>query len=150
LPEGTLRKIRHEVAQIDELISSFSPLLMIALSRTPDLTETTALATVLHSFYNGIENIFTIVAKEIDQHQPSGTNWHRDLIDQMAKDNKARSAIISSSGREVLVEYLSFRHFFRHSYSFHLEWEQMKSLVMNLGSNWNTIKTELDRLEAIS
>lgn len=150
MPEGTLPKIRHEIAQIDELLSSFSPLLKIAVSRTPDLTETTALATVLHSFYNGIENIFTIVSKEIDQDQPSGTNWHRDLIDQMTRGNQARSAILSSSVREVLVEYLSFRHFFRHSYSFHLEWDQMKWLVMNLRSNWEKIKSDLDRLEEIS
>ena len=101
----------------------------------------------MHSFYNGIENIFTIVAKEIDQHQPSSTNWHRNLIDQMTQDNQARSAIVSSSVREVLVEYLSFRHFFRHSYSFHLEWEQMKSLIVDLRPNWIKIKSELERPE---
>lgn len=65
------------MAQIDERLSSYSPLLKIALSRRPDLTETTALATVLHSFYNGTENILGTAAKEIDQFHPSGTNWMR-------------------------------------------------------------------------
>ena len=51
-------KIRHEIDQIDGLIESFQPLLEIARTKEPDLVELSALATVLHSFYNGIENIF--------------------------------------------------------------------------------------------
>lgn len=145
--EGTLPKIRYEIAQIEELLSSYSPLLQVAVARTPDLTEVTALAAVLHSFYNGIENIFGIVAKEIDQHFPGGTNWHRDLLDQMTRATDKRAAVIDKSESEILIEYLSFRHFFRHSYSFHLDWDQMRALVTGMSSNWKTIKIRIQTLE---
>jgi len=150
LLEGTRSKIAHETAQLDELLSSYTPLLKVASTRSPDLTEITALATVLHSFYNGIENIFGIVAKEIDQHFPKGTAWHRELLDQMTKDNNARGAIIDEQARGILLEYLSFRHFFRHSYSFHLDWTQMKSLVSGLASNWDRVKAGIQSMIAIS
>ena len=138
--EGTRSKIAHEAAQVDELLFSYSPLLKIASARTPDLTEITALATVLHSFYNGMENIFGIIAKEIDQYYPKGTAWHRELLDQMAKSSNARDAVLDKHAREILLEYLSFRHFFRHSYSFHLDWTQMRSLVTEIGANWEKIR----------
>lgn len=144
--EGTRSKLTHETAQVDELLSSYSPLLKVVAARSPDLTEITAIATVLHSFYNGIENIFGIIAKEVDQHFPKGNAWHRELLDQMTKSSNARAAVIDEHARGILLEYLSFRHFFRHSYSFHLDWTQMKSLVTNLDSNWEKIKTGIRAL----
>lgn len=144
--EGTRSKIAHETTQVDELLSSYSPLLKLASARNPDLTEITALATVLHSFYNGIENIFGIIAKEIDQHYPKGTAWHRELLDQMAKTSSARDAVIDRYAREILLEYLSFRHFFRHSYSFHLDWTQIKSLVTDIRANWEKIRAGIQSM----
>jgi hypothetical protein len=37
----------------------------------------TALASVLHSFYNGLENIFLSIARHVDQQVPTGDRWHR-------------------------------------------------------------------------
>ena len=122
-------KIRHEIDQIGGLIESFQPLLAITRTKEPDLVELSALATVLHSFYNGIENIFSIIAKQVDRSFPDGTKWHRDLLIQMSKNADTRKAVINADQYQTLLEYLSFRHFFRHSYSYHLDWPQMKSLV---------------------
>lgn len=144
--EGTRSKLRHETAQVDELLSSYSPLLKLAAARSPDLTEITAIATVLHSFYNGIENIFGIIAKEVDQHFPKGNAWYRELLDQMTRSSNARAAVIDDHAREILLEYLSFRHFFRHSYSFHLDWTQRKSLVTGLNANWDRIKAGIQSM----
>lgn len=37
----------------------------------------------LHSFYNGLERIFEIIARQLDPVFPSGERWHRDLLKQM-------------------------------------------------------------------
>lgn len=40
----------------------------------------------LHSFYSGLEHIFELIARHIDQAFPTGETWHRDLLHQMACD----------------------------------------------------------------
>ena len=136
-------KIRHEIDQIDGLIESFQPLLEITRTKEPDLVELSALATVLHSFYNGIENIFSIIAKQVDRRFPDGMKWHRDLLIQMSESIGNRKAVIGADQYQTLLEYLSFRHFFRHSYSYHLDWPQMKSLVNEIDATWDGMKVAI-------
>jgi len=146
LREATRAKIEHETGQIDELLAGYMPLLELVSTRSPDLTEITAIAAVLHSFYNGIENIFGIVAKEIDQEFPAGNNWHRTLLEQMAQSSRFRKPLINEKDRSSLLQYLSFRHFFRHAYSFHLDWEQMAPLVNQINSVWTGIRPAIEVL----
>ena len=143
-------KIRHEIDQIDRLIESFQPLLESTRTKDPDLVEISALAMVLHSFYGGIENIFSIIAKHVDHRSPDGTKWHRDLLVQMRKYTGNRKALIDVDQYRTLLEYLSFRHFFRHSYSYHLDWLQMKALIREMEVTWQGVKesirsTSMDR-----
>ncbi|MGE0086307.1 MAG: hypothetical protein AB7S75_18010 [Desulfococcaceae bacterium] len=84
----------------------------------PDLVELTALASVLHSFYNGLENIFLHIAKGIDKDVPADSAWHRKLLIRMAEETPNRKAVLSADLSEALTEYMGFRHFHRHSYSF--------------------------------
>ena len=39
----------------------------------------------LHGFYSGLERLFEIVARQLDQAVPAGETWHRDLLLQMAR-----------------------------------------------------------------
>lgn len=45
--------MRFEIEQIDQLITVYADLLERVQQRTPDLVEVAAVASVLHSFYNG-------------------------------------------------------------------------------------------------
>ena len=45
--------------------------------------ELSALAAMLHSFYNGIENILKRIALELDDPMPGGESWHKELLDCM-------------------------------------------------------------------
>lgn len=92
---------------------------------TPDLVEITAMASVLHSFYGGLESIFLRVAKRIDQSVPAGAHWHRDLLVQMTGVSLNRESVLSVETSEKLDSYLVFRHFYRHSYSYFLEWDKI-------------------------
>jgi hypothetical protein len=38
---------------------------------------------------------------------------------------------------------LGFRHFYRHSYSFFLEWGELEELVTSLAEVWDQVKDEL-------
>ncbi len=82
--EKAASQIRFEMQQIGQLLEFYRGLLEKCRHEEPDLVEVTAVASVLHSFYNGIENIFLSIAKKIDKNVPSGTQWHRDLLVQMA------------------------------------------------------------------
>ncbi len=63
LDEKVISQIKFETGQIDLLFEAYADLLDRVQKRTPDLVEVTAVASVLHSFYNGLENIFLSIAK---------------------------------------------------------------------------------------
>lgn len=50
--------VLFEIRQIDQLFKAYNQLLEKCQEGQPNLIELTALASVLHSFYNGVENIF--------------------------------------------------------------------------------------------
>ena len=56
-------KVAFEINQIDKLLDKADPLLKLCRLTEPDFIEMSAMAAVLHSFYNGIEGIFLIVDK---------------------------------------------------------------------------------------
>ncbi len=106
------------------------------------------MGSVVHSFYNGLENIFVLIAKNLDQHLPQGAQWHSDLLHQMAQPASPRGAVLSLEMKYELKGYLSFRHFHRHSYSFFLEWEQLEKLVTPIHKVWQRAKEELTQFIA--
>ena len=136
-------RLAFEIAQVDQLLTVYSDLLDSARERTPDPVELAALASVLHSFYNGIENMLLCVAKGLDGPVPTGPKWHRDLLLQMGERNDRRPAVFSPETSRKLDEYLAFRHFYRHAYSFFLDWGEVRTLVLNLGEVWMQVKSEI-------
>ena len=65
-------QVAVEQAEIDQLFEAYQAAISKSLQMEPDFIELSALATMLHSFYTGIENIFKRVALEIDGDIPSG------------------------------------------------------------------------------
>ncbi len=119
--EKVITQITFEVSQIDQLFAVYTDLLDRVQQGTPNTTEIAAAASVLHSFYNGVENIFLSVAKGLDQSVPSGSQSHRDLLLQMIRATTNRTAVVSKETANMLADYLGFRHFFRHSFSFFID-----------------------------
>ncbi len=103
------------------------------MGQEPDFIGLGSLAMLLHSFYNGLENIFSRIARKIDENMPNSEEWHKELLEQMAKQTEKRAHIVlSDSTCENLKEYLGFRHFSRHAYAFDLDWNLMKDLVLEI------------------
>jgi hypothetical protein len=57
-------KILSEIAQIDKLLELHQALIDGTIQKEPDTVELSALAMLLHSFYNGIEKICTLPSPE--------------------------------------------------------------------------------------
>ena len=134
--------MQFHLEEIDTLFETYKEDLF-ELKEPPNLVELTALASVLHSFYNGIEKIFLIIAKELDQLVPKDMNWHKQLLNQMSKKTDFRNEVISQKTKESLANYLAFRHFFRPAYSFYLEWDEMERLIVPMKSVWKLFKFEI-------
>lgn len=95
----------------------------------PDTFEMYALGGILHDLYHGMEGICLRVVKQIDQQEPIGTSWHRDLIDSVSHPApNLRPAIISKETADLLEQYRGFRHRFRHNYGFELSWPKLAPL----------------------
>ncbi len=141
--EKVISQIEFEIGQIDQLLESYVELFERAKADIPNMVDITALGSVLHSFYNGLENIFLTIAKRIDQKVPKTTQWHRDLLNQMTKTESKRRQVLSTDMAHRLADYLGFRHFYRHSYSFFLDWHELEKLVNPLEEVWVPVKNEL-------
>jgi len=91
------------------------------------IAELAAVATFIHNCYNGIENILKRVMSSKHIKTKDAPTWHKDLL-KTALDE----GIIPDGLYETLSNYLSFRHFFVHAYSFNIRWDELRPLVDNL------------------
>jgi len=137
------KQVAVELAQLRRLLDSHHALLDRTRKEPPDAIGLSALAAMLHSFYNGVENIFKRVATELDGGLPESEAWHRRLLNSMAGPTSARPAVITAALRDKLCRYLDFRHFFRHAYTFDLRWAKMERLVGEVGSTLGEFRAQL-------
>lgn len=144
--------ILTESEKIENLFKSFASLIKEVKSKNPTFIELNALAMFLHSFYNGLENIFKLIAKKLDEKIPTGERWHIELLDQMTKPiNNRQQIVLTNKIYEDLKEYLGFRHFSRYAYSFDLNWELMKDLIYRIeeikSNTINELKLFIEKLK---
>lgn len=143
LDEIINKKIEFEISQIDEHLAKSSVLIKKCSLQEPDYVELCAAGSILQSFYNGIENILLIISKSIDGKFPSQGKWHSELLTTMFKKTEKRPAVFQETLHPTLLDYMNFRHFFRHSYGYSMKWEKLSHLFLNIDNNWNKIKNEL-------
>jgi len=134
------------MAELRERIQAEMENVEEALAKLPEATQLPSLSllelagagALLHSFYNGIENILKQMVRARGLAVPTGETWHRDLI-----ETACCASIISAGIRDSLKEYLAFRHFFSHAYAFHVEPERLEPLVVRAGEAYAALKLEL-------
>lgn len=116
-------------AEFENIDSVISELFSVVKTEGHDysIPELAAIATFIHNFYNGIENIIKRVLAFKQIGIKDSPTWHKDLL-KASSDQR----VISNDLYDTLSIYLSFRHFFVHAYSFTLRWEEMKPLVEDI------------------
>lgn len=83
-----------------------------------------AIGYMLHNFYNGCENIFRSIARFFENDIDPQT-WHRNLLRRMKIEiPQFRPRVIDDQLYLLLDDFRSFRHKFRHTYAFELDWER--------------------------
>ena len=75
--------------------------------------ELAAIATFIHNCYNGIENILKRILSFNQIEMKETPTWHKDLL-----KTSLDIGIVTNDLYSSLSDYLSFRHFFVHAYSF--------------------------------
>jgi len=141
---NTYLLIQDEIINIDEMFVEYESLFALIKQQEPDSVEILALAALLHSFYNGLENIFQLIAKRFDLYTPDPVGWHTDLLAKMGETTQNRKPVLQNTTLLSLHEYLGFRHFFRHSYTNKIEWAKLQPLVDNAYNTWINVKSELE------
>jgi hypothetical protein len=137
--EKELKDIKKVVERADENLAG------IAIA-TPNDLIVGGFANYVHGFYNGLEKIFNLIAESIDNFEPPDAAWHKELLKQMTLEIQGiRPAVPSADLAAVLEDYLEFRHFFRHSYSFDLDWDELKPKVENLKSTFDKLEKALQQ-----
>jgi len=115
-----------EFENIDSVLAEFASVIKPRKQKY-SVADLAAAATFIHNCYNGIENILKRILVYLDIDTRETPAWHKDLL-KTSSDRK----IISEKLYDALSDYLSFRHFFIHAYSFTLRWEELKPLATSL------------------
>lgn len=138
-----IKDINSEINKIDVVIKNIIELDQILKGNNPDKFHIVSFAGFINNFYTGIEMIFIRIAKKIDKDIPTELNWHKDLLNRMNYETDYRTSIISKEMKSKLLEYLNFRYFFRHSYTYELDWRKLKPLVKNAEKMFISFKNEI-------
>lgn len=131
-------KILFEVSEIDELLDKASVLISLCKNKEPDFIEISAVGSTLHSFYNGIENIFSLIGKKLNYDFSAGSQWHKELVNFVFTEKNGFSLEL----KPVLLEYMGFRHFFRHTYGYTIQWAKCEHLFLGIVDFWTILKSE--------
>jgi uncharacterized protein YutE (UPF0331/DUF86 family) len=130
-------KIEAELENIERVLAN--------LPRPDSLKQLSSLelagvAALIHNFYNGVENVFKQLVISKGLSIPQGPSWHIDLIEICAANQ-----IISKTTSNMLKEYLSFRHFFSHAYSFDVDEERLAPLLERIKDVHKTLITDISK-----
>ena len=102
------------------------------------------------NFYNGIENIIKRVCKLYYGCFPTGSTWHKDLLELSCEPPEGKAAVFPQDIVQKLKKYLNFRHRFISGYGFQLKAERMLELVNDVDDLWKvaqkTINSFLEKL----
>ena len=138
-------RIRAEVADLDWVARRVDRFWHAAAKARADRDAyLDAVALNLQSFYSGIERLFELIARHVDEAMPGGETWHRDLLRQMAREIEGRRpAVISEASAAGLEMCRRFRHLIRNLYAMDLAPERMAPVVEGVPHLWARAQPEL-------
>ena len=107
-----------------------------------------ALAADLAEVYTGFEKIFERIASEVDKHVPSGSQWHEDLLTQMADHSLDRPPVVSEDTHRRLRRLLKYRHIEKNIYGDEVIYANSEKHAKRVGKLFDNVSKELDAFTA--
>ncbi len=128
-------------AELENMESSL--VLLPPVDQLPYLNalEQAGIAGLLHSFYNGVENILKQIVRDRGLLLPVGPSWHRDLLLLVAEQSLLPAQLV-----DKLKVYMAFRHFFSHAYVLDVDPARMEPLVADLHEVFELIRSSIQDL----
>lgn len=84
----------------------------------------------LHNLYCAFEDLFKIVAESFENHIQDKTKYHMELLRRMTVSIEGvRPSLLSRESYMMLDNLRSFRHFFRHAYSYELDARKVRIVL---------------------
>jgi predicted nucleotidyltransferase len=141
--EALQQEVQLELDNLTRLVRSTQALLA-RLPAQPGEDEIRSIGSRLQDFYCGVERIFERIAVRLNGDLPAGPSWHTYLLRRMTSPwAEARPAAIDRALATRLLDYLRFRHLFRHTYGFDLEWEKCRPLAEGMAETLEALQAQL-------
>jgi hypothetical protein len=132
-------EVKIEITRIDELLALYKDLFVKVRTEKPNKIEVPALASIVQSFYTGVENILKRIAKKENISIEDKSSWHKELLKGLSE----KGIISSELWLDYLDEFRAIRHVFIHNYSHFYDWEEMKDVVLKTEMTWKRVKKEI-------
>ena len=140
-------RIANELTSLERVAQSLQTFLSI-VSEQPSEIEIRGTGSYVHDFYSGIERIFERIAVTLDGGLPAGDRWHQALLQQMTEvPQGVRPAVIDDVLYQHLLDYLKFRHLFRHTYGNELEWGKLRPLAEGVQEIFTKLYAQLTQFQ---
>ncbi len=137
--------IQDELTKLERLSADFAKIEDLLQRPESDVSfyDRAAVGYYLHSFYNGCENVFRTIARFFEN-EIGQNSWHTDLLKRMKLEiPEVRPAVIDEECFLLLDDFRGFRHKFRHSYTFELDWEKERLVAGRLQRTFRRFQEEI-------
>jgi hypothetical protein len=138
--------IRADIDRLDRLVAEAASSAALFDRQPPSPLELRGLGDILHDFYTGAERLFERISPVLNGGIPETRSWHRDLLETMTIPLPGvRPAVLDRETARMLDEYLRFRHLFRNTYGYELEWSRLRPLFEGLAGAWQKLRGDMTR-----
>lgn len=141
--EALRQEVQLELGNLARIAQS-TQVLLARLPAQPDEYEIRSISSLLQDFYSGVERVFERIAIRLDGDLPPGPNRHTYLLRRMTSPwGEVRPTVIGRALASRLLDYLRFRHLFRHTYGFDLEWDKCRPLAEGMAETLEALRAQL-------
>lgn len=146
MDELTYSDIAIELEYLDKTVKDIGGLLDITNNRENNVYDSAASAMLISQFYNGIENILKRIIKISNINLPIGGNSHIEMFLRFTEKNNTTDLPILFTNNIIdgFTIIRRFRHFARHGYAYHIEWEKLKEGMLTVPGLYNIFKNNLE------
>jgi predicted nucleotidyltransferase len=142
--EALKKEVSDELVGLGRMVDQVKSLLA-RMPQEPTWVEVNAAGKMAHDFYNGAERIFERIAVRLGPGLPTGEGWHTLLLRGMESGVEGvRPAVIDRALALRLVDYLRFRHLFRHTYGYDLTWDKLRPLAEGMEETLTLLRQQVE------